>query len=224
MTKFFMMLCLLFMTTLGLCYKGKCFSQTKTVNNVLLEMAPRMQNVFPNVAEVTNGKPIAILAFKKERVLEVWKFFSTGWRKIKTYPFTDFSGKLGPKLKEGDRQIPEGIYKIEYLNPNSSYHLSLKVSYPNTFDKEMAQKDNRTNLGGDIFIHGKSVTIGCIPIGDKAIEELFYLIAKNGHHNTNVIIAPHDFRKDNSEPKIEILDWENKLYQNIKTALNTFYE
>ncbi len=68
-----------------------------------------------------------------------------------------------PKFKEGDGQIPEGIYGIEYLNPNSKFHLSMKINYPNSFDKEMAKIDNRKNLGGDIMIHGSNKTIGLYP-------------------------------------------------------------
>ena len=90
---------------------------------------------------------------------------------MRTFPFQGFSGTLGPKLREGDGQIPEGLYRIEYLNPNSSYHLSLKIDYPNAFDREKGRSDGRERLGYDIFIHGKSVTVGCIPIGDEAIGQ-----------------------------------------------------
>jgi len=83
-------------------------------------------------------KKLTILAFKNERLLEVWGYGDNHWRFIKSFNWTAYSGVLGPKLREGDRQIPEGIYGIEYLNPNSKFHLSMKVSYPNSFDREMA--------------------------------------------------------------------------------------
>ncbi len=67
---------------------------------------------------------------------------------------------------------------IEYLNPNSKFHLSMKVSYPNSFDREMAKLDNRDNLGGDIMIHGSNRSVGCIPIGDGGIEELYFLVKR----------------------------------------------
>lgn len=85
---------------------------------------------------------------------------------------TGTSGTLGPKREEGDGQIPEGVYGVEDLNPNSLFHLSLKVSYPNAFDREMAKREGCGNLGGDIMVHGGSATVGCIPIGDDAIEEV----------------------------------------------------
>ncbi len=121
---------------------------------------------------------LTILAFKNERKLEVWGYRQKRWRFIKSFNWTAYSGVLGPKLKEGDRQIPEGIYGIEYLNPNSKFHLSMKVSYPNRFDREMAKRDNRDNLGGDIMIHGSNRSVGCIPIGDSGIEELYFKLRR----------------------------------------------
>ena len=111
------------------------------------------------VAESAGGK-LRILVFKNERSVEV---HAPGWKAPRIYPMTAFSGTLGPKLREGDGQIPEGVYGIGYLNPNSSYYLSLKVTYPNASDRARAKADGRTNLGGDIMIHGKAATIGCVP-------------------------------------------------------------
>ncbi|MBN8722073.1 MAG: L,D-transpeptidase family protein [Acidobacteria bacterium] len=166
-------------------------------------------------------KELTLIALKDEKKLEVWGK-KDSWQLIKTYDFTAFSGKLGPKLKEGDRQIPEGIYRAEGLNPNSSYHLSIKVNYPNEFDRKIASQQARTNLGGDIFIHGKAVTIGCIPIGDTAIEELFYTVYSVGKDKTKIIIAPIDLRKRKIEElKIEYL-WQTDLYSNISNELSHY--
>ena len=173
------------------------------------------------VAEVEKAKPaLALLAkaagsklrinvFKEERTVEI---SSPGWINPVVYKMTAFSGKLGPKLKEGDRQIPEGIYCVEYMNPNSSYHLSFKVSYPNDFDKAMAEKEGRTNLGGDIMIH------------DKAIEDIFYLVAKVGFKNVEIVIAPYDMRKGR-RPELEesSLAWYPRLCDDIFAALNRGY-
>lgn len=138
---------------------------------------------------------------------------------LKSYPFTAFSGRLGPKLKEGDRQIPEGIYKIEYLNPNSAYYLSMKVSYPNAFDLQKSRFTDPKELGGDIFIHGKAVTIGCIPVGDPAIEELFLLVGKAMEREVKVIVSPRYFRVNAEFPEIEGIDWEQELYENVRREL-----
>ncbi|MEM7012526.1 MAG: hypothetical protein AAF585_13705 [Verrucomicrobiota bacterium] len=86
-------------------------------------------------------------------------------------------------MDRGDGQIPEGIYEIVSLNPNTFFHLSLELSFPNAFDHRMASADGRADLGDDIFIHGSHAMVGCIPIGDEAIEEVFYIITKNGHKN-----------------------------------------
>ena len=164
---------------------------------------------------------LLLIAYKEEQVLKVYGFHTNSWQLIKMYPFTAMSGTLGPKLKEGDKQIPEGIYSIEYLNPASLFYLSMKVSYPNVFDKTKGQFDNRQNLGGDIFIHGKAATIGCIPIGDKAIEELFILVEAADTPNIKVIIAPRDFTKGKSHPSITSVSWSDELYDIIRKELNS---
>jgi murein L,D-transpeptidase YafK len=166
-------------------------------------------------------KSLSIVAMKQERVLEVWGSSDNKTVKLKEYPFTGFSGTLGPKLAEGDRQIPEGVYDLTFLNPNSSYHLSIQVGYPNTFDLEVARQDGRTNLGGEIFIHGKSVTIGCIPIGDSAIEELFTLVYRVGLNNCRVVIAPYDMRRKNKKLSTVQPVWLKEKYTRIESAMNS---
>jgi len=165
-------------------------------------------------------KELIILAFKEEQKLEVYANDNNQLKLIKAYPFTGFSGNLGPKLKEGDKQIPEGIYEVEYLNPNSSYHLSIKINYPNKFDQAKTEFDDIKKLGGDIFIHGKSVTIGCIPIGDLAIEEVFLLTQKAMNKKVKVIVSPRDFRSNPVFPEINSVDWEADLYNRISEELS----
>lgn len=135
-----------------------------------------------------------LLGLKEERVLELWAQDTGGWRFIRAYDFTATSGGPGPKLRQGDLQIPEGLYRLEGLNPNSNFHLSMRVNYPNAEDRKQARAEGRTKLGGDIYIHGGAASIGCIAVGDEAIEELFTLIARVGVGKTRVLIAPHDLR------------------------------
>ncbi|MFN3195203.1 MAG: murein L,D-transpeptidase family protein [Chlorobiota bacterium] len=164
---------------------------------------------------------LLLVAYKNEQELQVFGNLEGKWKLIKTYEFTNFSGVLGPKLKEGDRQIPEGIYEIEYLNPNSAYHLSLKINYPNEFDNKKAKLESRTDLGSDIFIHGDNVTVGCIPVGDEAIEEIFILSSEAIDSGIEVIISPYKFN-DSDLPEIENkTPWLNELYQNIKLELES---
>jgi murein L,D-transpeptidase YafK len=169
-------------------------------------------------------KKLTLIGLKNEQLLEVWGELNGKQVLIRIYPFTAFSGQLGPKLKEGDRQIPEGIYGISYLNPNSKFHLSMRVNYPNTFDKKMAKKEGRTNLGGDIMIHGSNRTIGCIPIGDDKIEELYFLAEKVGIENIKVIISPIDFRLTDVKIKSNKHPWMKKLYSHIKTSMLPYKE
>jgi len=171
---------------------------------------------------ISYPKKLTLIALKYEKSLEVWGEGSSGYRKITTYPFTAFSGRLGPKLKEGDRQNPEGIYGISYLNPNSKFHLSMRVNYPNLFDKKMAKKENRENLGGDIMIHGSNQTIGCIPIGDNKIEELYFLVQKVGIVNIKVIISPVDFRRMEVKIKNHKHPWLQELYSNIREEIKKY--
>src|SRR5207244_3968581 len=113
---------------------------------------------------------LALLAFKQERLLEVYATDKKmgGFKFVQAYPILGASGELGPKLREGDGQVPEGLYAINFLNPNSLYHLSLRVSYPNDFDRAQAKRDGRQKLGGDIMIHGSFASIGCLAMGDEA--------------------------------------------------------
>ena len=162
---------------------------------------------------------IKLVGLKEERILQVYGSKEGVYSLFKSYPFTGFSGKLGPKLREGDRQIPEGIYRVEFLNPNSAYHLSIKINFPNRFDWQKARLDGRSEPGSDIFIHGKSVTIGCIPIGDLAIEELFYLLERALPNGVEMIISPRDFRVNPEFPEIDIVSWSSELYEKIMQNL-----
>lgn len=169
-------------------------------------------------------KETALLAFKKERKLELWaKDDKQTWRFIHTYPLTAISGRLGPKLKEKDGQIPEGIYRMVTFNPFSSMHLSIMLDYPNHFDRLQASIDGRKKLGDNIFIHGKSLSVGCLAIGDHAIDQLFLLTRRVGLANVKVIIAPNDLRREKpatasfAQPR-----WLPLLYSQIAGALKHF--
>lgn len=166
---------------------------------------------------------LMIIAIKESQQLEMWGEYEGSFRLIKIYPFTGFCGVLGPKLERGDGQIPEGLYGIEYLNPNSRFHLSMKITYPNQFDREMGENDGRSDLGDDIMIHGKTATIGCIPIGDEGIEEVFIWVARVGREKTGVMISPVDFRQEGHQsPTIDGVDWEPGLYREIRAGLLKF--
>lgn len=162
---------------------------------------------------------VLMLGLKQERVLKVYVRGADGEvHAFKTYPILAASGDLGPKLREGDRQVPEGMYRAVSLNPNSRFYLSIELDYPNAFDREVARIEGRTNLGGDIFIHGGAASIGCIAIGDPAIEEVFTLVADTGLENISIIIAPLDLRQHDLPDELNI-DWRTDLYNQIAARL-----
>ncbi len=155
-----------------------------------------------------------LVAFKDARRLELY----ADGRFIRAYSILAASGRIGPKLREGDLQVPEGFYAIESLNPNSRYHVALRLDYPNPEDRLAATADGRTDLGGDIMIHGQDCSIGCLAMGDEAAEELFALVASIGCANARVIIAPVDFRAaDVADPPGP--PWLNERYARLRTAV-----
>lgn len=190
-----------------------------------LRMEPHLKSAFSKAGVAYPPKDIALLAFKKERHIQLWaKNNNQTWRHIQNYPLTASSGRLGPKLQERDRQIPEGIYRLTAFNPFSAMHLSIMINYPNNWDRLQASKDGRSKkLGGNIFLHGKSLSVGCLAVGDKAIDELFLLTRRVGLNHVQLIISPNDLRKGRpatsafAQPR-----WLPELYQQINTALAHF--
>jgi hypothetical protein len=166
---------------------------------------------------------VAYVAFKDSRRLEVYGRTSAddNWSFVTAYPILGLSGKPGPKLVEGDYQVPEGIYRAEFLHANSRFHLAIRLDYPNAFDKEMALAEGRGKLGGDIMIHGSSASIGCIAIGNRAVEDLFILAALAGKERVRIVIAPTDFRIARYAPRAE-REWMNSLYNDLETELRQF--
>jgi murein L,D-transpeptidase YafK len=162
-------------------------------------------------------KKVTFLAMKEEKILEVWASNDgSNYVFIRSYKIQKTSGKKGPKLREGDFQVPEGKYSIIGLNPNSAYHLSMKLNYPNAFDRLHAEKEGRDEPGTNIFIHGKAVSIGCLAMGDKTIEELFILSKDVGIHNVEVVISPYDPRVKKLAYNTQTqADWVGELYKNI---------
>lgn len=200
--------------------------EKKTVSDVINtygeEARSRLQPYFVKAGIAYPPKDLAFLAIKDTDLLEVWASNNSSWVKVKEYVIQAASGQPGPKLVEGDRQVPEGIYNVIGLNPNSSYHLSMKLNYPNEFDQYWAQIENRTKPGSNIFIHGKSVSIGCLAMGDEAIEELFVLGSDTGISNIKVIITPSDPRIKSLTPPKGSQHWVEKLYQNIERSFEQY--
>ena len=134
---------------------------------------------------------IYIRSFKYDSQLEVWVKYENNekYKLFKTYKVCALAGSLGPKRMQGDYQVPEGFYYINEFNPRSTYHLSLGLNYPNASDRILGDS---LQPGGDIYIHGKCVTSGCIPIMDTQIEEL-YILAAHAHSQGQDFIPVHIF-------------------------------
>jgi murein L,D-transpeptidase YafK len=147
----------------------------------------------------TDKFDLYLRAFKQDGLLEVWAKNKTDkqYQLLKTFPVCATSGALGPKRKQGDGQVPEGFYEIAAFQPHSNYHLALKVGYPNKSDR---LKATGSDPGGDIMIHGNCVTIGCIPIQNEPIEELYVLCveAKNRNSILYTDIYPFKFNEKNT--------------------------
>lgn len=140
----------------------------------------------------TRSAPVLVRAYKKESEIEVWKLNAQGqYVHLKTYPVCRWSGQLGPKKKEGDRQVPEGFYSVaaSQMNPNSAYWLSFNVGYPNPMERAMGRS------GGDIMVHGTCSSRGCFAMTNDQVEEIYAVMreAFNGGQR-NVQFQSYPFR------------------------------
>jgi len=199
----------------------------RTVENAVREYGPaaekRLAACFRESSVPYPPRRVVLIALKAERRLELWASADGPWRYIRDYPILAASGEPGPKLRRGDGQVPEGVYRIAGLNPNSSYHLSLKLDYPNAFDRKHAAADGRADPGDNIFIHGKAASIGCIAVGDTAIEELFTLVAASGMAKAKVLIAPNDLRVGPARTEgTGLPPWTAQLYGLLQQELAPF--
>ena len=151
-----------------------------------------LQKQFVSKGLVWPAKYVYIRSFKYDGELEVWVKANRKdpFKLFKTYKVCALAGTLGPKRMQGDYQVPEGFYYINEFNPNSAYYLSLGLNYPNASDRILSDS---AHPGGDIYIHGSCVTVGCIPVTDKQIDELYILAAyakNNGQDYIPVHIYP----------------------------------
>jgi murein L,D-transpeptidase YafK len=174
----------------------------------------------------TNSLQIFIRGFKQEDELEIWvkSNKNSTFQLYRTYPICAKSGTLGPKRCQGDGQVPEGFYHVNVFNPYSSYLLSLGVSYPNASDNYFGCKRDR---GGAIMIHGSCVTIGCIPLTDDLIREV-YVLAVEARNAGQQTIPIHLFPARLSADKLAGLKKgypdaaTHKLWDNLKEGYDKF--
>lgn len=200
--------------------------QHQRVKGAYEEKEKIIQQYFTAKGLPYKGFSLFIRAFKSEGTVEVWIKPSGGsaYTLLKSYPFCATSGELGPKRKEGDMQIPEGVYSLNHFNPQSNFHLSLGVSYPNASDKILSDKKSP---GSAIYIHGNCVTIGCIPITDDKIKEL-YILAVEARNNGQKNIPLHIFPAKLSDSGIRTLETNYsgsphvEFWRNLKLVFDDF--
>jgi hypothetical protein len=183
----------------------------------------RWKPLFEAAAVSYPPRAVVLVGLKRERRVEVYAGPSSDRLAfVRDYAVTAASGGPGPKLREGDKQVPEGIYAVEALNPNSRFHLSLRLDYPNEFDRRIAENEGRNELGGDIMIHGGAKSIGCIAVGDEGAEDLFVLAADAGAENLRVVLAPRDFRRTGeADPLPGQPVWVRILYSRLDDTLRS---
>ena len=157
---------------------------------------PRLKKKFADKGH-SWGSPIFIRIFKQSSELEVWVKKSGKFHLFKTYPICSFSGDLGPKLRQGDEQAPEGFYFVRegQLHPNSRYHLSFNLGYPNAYDR------HHKRTGDFLMVHGNCVSIGCYAMTNKGVEEI-YLMAEAALTNGQPFFRVHIFPFRLTEQKL----------------------
>ena len=167
------------------------------------------------------GAPLYLRIFKASDELEVWVDVGERYRLLRSWPICTWSGALGPKLREGDGQAPEGFYAVgpQQLNPASSYHLSFNLGYPNAYDRAHGR------TGDYLMVHGNCVSIGCYAMGDAAIEEIYTLVAAAlAHGQDRVPVHIFPFRMEAGwEEEHELSEWL-PFWQQLAPAYTAFAE
>jgi murein L,D-transpeptidase YafK len=165
------------------------------------------------------GDPVFIRIFKEESALELWMRDDEGWRLFEAYQICRWSGRLGPKLREGDRQAPEGFYEVSLpqLNPYSRHHLAMNIGFPNTFDRAHGR------TGSFLMIHGGCASIGCYAMTDASVDDIYRLVEaalNGGQRRVPIHIFPFRMTEANIE-RHAASKWAG-FWQNLKHGYDTF--
>ncbi len=219
-------------------------AQEKTIESVTIK--PRARRVFKSTDEIIalygnsvreklkpifNAKGVSYppkemtwVCLKQEQMLLLFAKDERGrQQQLFCYPIIGFSGGIGPKLKEGDMQVPEGFYRIPSFHPNVIAHMALDVNYPNEEDRKHAIVEHRKKLGCDILIHGSRWSSGCLAMGNQPIEEMYVLAYDCGLKNIRLIFAPCNLVTQ--KPNIDFTKqpaWLPGLYKRLSIVLQAF--
>jgi hypothetical protein len=196
-----------------------------TVAQALKQYGPdakkRLLAEFESAGVAYPPKNVSVVSLKNERLLFIFAKEKEGkWKQVAIHPIVACSGELGPKLKEGDMQVPEGFYKVSALD--ASTHLCFWVDYPNREDKANARAEHRTKLGGNIQIHEGVYSTGCVVLNHNDMADLVVLAHDAGINNVSLIIAPCNLLA--KEPAIDLSKqpkWLPRLYKDLRTELSS---
>ncbi len=165
------------------------------------------------------GSPLYVRIFKEEAELEVWLQAGAKYERLKTYPICALSGSLGPKVREGDAQSPEGFYSVTRgkLNPQSHYHLAFDIGYPNAYDRSLGR------TGSLIMVHGNCVSIGCFAMTDDGIEEIYSLAdAALAKGQTSIPVHVFPFRMTAENTKRHAGSTWTEFWSDLKPGYDAF--
>lgn len=184
---------------------------------------PVIQQQFAEKGLAYPPQGIFIRVFKIEMILEVWVKDASGYHtKFKDYKLCARTGSLGPKRMQGDKQMPEGFYQINEFNPRSSFLLSLGINYPNVSDRLLGVQGN---LGGDIYIHGGCLSIGCVAIDNNNIEEVYWLAVQarqSGQFTIPVHIFPFKFNEPDRQLFFTKYPQHHDFWMSLKAGYDRF--
>lgn len=185
---------------------------------VVTRMRPEIEQAMA-AKDLQLGAPIFIRIFKESDELEIWVLNRQTFRLFKTYTICDYSGTLGPKEREGDKQSPEGFYQVgpDQLNPRSKFHLAFNLGYPNDYDRLCGR------TGGALMVHGRCSSVGCFAMTDYRIEEIYTIVdaaLNNGQKSFAVHIFPFKMTEDNMQ-RYQDSKWQ-PFWQNLKEGYDLF--
>lgn len=206
------------------CHSRKSSTEkiTDRVQNAVAEKEQKITSLLKLYKLKKDSLNVLFVAYKDNDQLDLYAKNSAeaSYRKIDSFAICKRSGKLGPKKAEGDKQVPEGFYHIDRFNPQSLFHLSLGINYPNELDKSLGR------TGSDIFIHGKCETVGCLPMTDALIKEIYLYAAwakDAGQVNIPVYIFPFAMTDENRQQNKAHVDAETLLFwKNLQEGYQLF--
>lgn len=197
------------------------FPTSERAHEAAARVRPRLEQECA-AAGLRLGAPVFMRAFKESKELEIWLEAAPGerYRLFRTYPIKTWgSGRLGPKLKEGDGQAPEGFYTVSarQLNPNSSFHLAFNLGFPNEYDRSLGR------AGSHLMVHGAASSIGCYAMTDPLIEEIYTLAAAalgSGQRSFQVQCLPFRFTSERMA-QAQKSEWHD-FWNNLRTGSDLF--